>query len=91
MDKAKVMADIKRVGGQAAAGVRKGYEWAAGTMADRIHARREKFRQEFSGMSDMELCEEINRLTMFGDDPRRLNRALRVAGARFCGKVFKGG
>ena len=60
-------------------------------LVDRIHARREKFRQEFSGMSDMELCEEINRLTMFGDDPRRLNRALRVAGARFCGKVFKGG
>ena len=91
MDKAKLMDGIRQGARSVVDGTRKGYEWAVGAMADRIHARREKFRQEFSGMSDMELCEEINRLTMFGDDPRRLNRALRVAGARFCGKVFKGG
>ena len=91
MDKAKLMAGIRQGTRSVVDGTRKGYEWAVGAMANRIRDRRERLRAEFSGMSDVELCEEINRLTMFGDDPRRLNRALRVAGARFCGKVFKGG
>jgi hypothetical protein len=90
MDKAKLKAWFRQGLARAAEGTRKGYEWAVGALADRIRDRRERLRTEFSGMSDMELGEEINRLTMFGDDPRRLNRALRVAGMRFCGKVFKG-
>ena len=91
MDKQKVMAGIQNGYARAAEGTRKGYEWAVGAMADRIRERRERLRAEFEHMTDMMLCEEINRLTMFGDDPRRLNRALRVAGMRFCSKVFKGG
>ena len=91
MDRTKVMAAVRGWAARTAVAARKGYEWAVGAAADRIHDRRERLRAEFSGMSDMELCEEINRLTMFGDDPRRLDRALRIAGARFCGKVFKGG
>ena len=91
MDKVKAMKNIKQGVGRVVDGTRKGYEWAVGAMADRIRDRRERLRTEFSGMSDVELGEEINRLTMFGDDQRRLNRALRVAGMRFCSKVFKGG
>ena len=91
MDKQKVMEGIRSGCVRAAEGARKGYERAVGAMADRIRDRRERLRAEFEHMNDTVLCEEINRLTMFGDDPRRLNRALRVAGMRFCSKVFKGG
>lgn len=86
-----MMTGIRSGCARAAEGTRKGYEWAVGALADRIRVRRERLRLEFEHMTDMMLCEEINRLTMFGDDPRRLNRALRVAGMRFCSKVFKGG
>lgn len=91
MDKTKLKAGLRQGWARTAEGTRKGYEWAVGALADRIRDRRDRLRAEFSGMSDVELGEEINRLTMFGDDPRRLSRALRVAGMRFCSKVFKGG
>ena len=91
MDKVKLKAGLRQGWARTAEGTRKGYEWAAGALADRIRDRRERLRAEFEGMSDAVLCEEINRLTMFGDDPRRLNRALRVAGTRFCDRVGKGG